>query len=430
MTLKINQEFHDLIPPLSDEEFAQLEKNIISDGCRDPLIVWHDVIIDGHNRYRICTDNSISFNTVKMEFDSHDAAKLWMINNQNGRRNMSDGWRFELSQAKKSILLSLGKEKMIANGGDRKSESAKSSLSTIDKLDPESHNTRDEIANDLGWSTGKVAMADKVWSEADDDIKDSIKSGEKTINQAYNDIKSQNKKNKLAEKKEDLIRQTAKDIKKNKPVLHHTDFVGLFNMIDDNSMDLLITDPPYSTDVDNINSFVDSWLFDALDKIKQTGRAYICIGAYPDEILAYLNKLSEQTRFIVDNPLIWTYRNTLGVTPKDKYNLNYQMILHLYTTDSPELDTSITNEMFSVQDINAPDGRQGDRYHTWQKPDELAMRLIRHGSKPGDKIFDPFTCTGTFPIAGSKLDRLAIGGDISEENLKIAQSRGCDVKFY
>ena len=85
--------------------------------------------------------------------------------------------------------------------------------------------------------------------------------------------------------------------------------------------------------------------------------------------------------------------------------------------------------MFSVQDINAPDGRQGDRYHTWQKPEELGLRLIRHSTKEGDLVLDPFACTGTFPIAAAKLNRKAIGGDISAENLKIAESRGCHVIY-
>jgi hypothetical protein len=80
--------------------------------------------------------------------------------------------------------------------------------------------------------------------------------------------------------------------------------------------------------------------------------------------------------------------------------------------------------MFSVQDINAPDGRLGNRLHTWQKPDELANRLIRHGSKKGDLVVDCFACTGTFLIAAAKFDRIAKGCDISEDNLKIAKQRG------
>lgn len=88
-----------------------------------------------------------------------------------------------------------------------------------------------------------------------------------------------------------------------------------------------------------------------------------------------------------------------------KYNLNYQVVLHLYSPDSRPLDNSITNEMFSVQDINAPDGRLGDRYHTWQKPDELARRLIKHSTQPGERILDPFACTGTFPLMAARMER-------------------------
>ena len=198
------------------------------------------------------------------------------------------------------------------------------------------------------------------------------------------------------------------------------------NTMGENEVDLLITDPPYSTDINDIESFAREWVLLAIEKVKPTGRAYICIGAYPKELQTYLNiLLDEQDKFIVDNPLIWTYRNTLGQTPKMKYNLNYQVILHLYTEQSRELDTSITNEIFSVQDINAPDGRLGDRYHTWQKPSELARRLITHSTVEDEIIFDPFSCTGTFLIAGAKLKCHAFGCEIDNDNLKIAIERGC-----
>ena len=53
-TLKIDPEFKDLIPPLSSDEYEQLENNILYDGCREPLIAWNDILVDGHNRYDIC----------------------------------------------------------------------------------------------------------------------------------------------------------------------------------------------------------------------------------------------------------------------------------------------------------------------------------------------------------------------------------------
>jgi len=237
------------------------------------------------------------------------------------------------------------------------------------------------------------------------------------------------KQSDIEKRKQEYTEATKRSIEDNKPTVYVADCLEHMDKMIKKSVDLLITDPPYSTDVEDIGSFAKEWVPRALDLIKDDGRAYICIGAYPEEIKAYMDVLLDQDRFIVDNPLVWTYRNTLGVTPKMKYNLNYQLIIHLYTEDSGDLDTSITNEMFSVQDINAPDGRQGDRYHTWQKPDELAMRLIAHSTNENDVIFDPFTCTGTFLIAGAKFGRKAIGTEINKDNALIAEERGCCVLY-
>ena len=58
-TLKIDKDFQDLIRPLFKNEYLQLEANLISDGCREPIAVWNGVIVDGHNRYKICTEHGI-----------------------------------------------------------------------------------------------------------------------------------------------------------------------------------------------------------------------------------------------------------------------------------------------------------------------------------------------------------------------------------
>lgn len=89
MTIQIDPEFQALIPPLSTEEKQQLEANIVADGCRDPLVVWGETLIDGHNRYEICTRLGLPFDTVEMDFDSRDEAMDWMDANQLGRRNIT-----------------------------------------------------------------------------------------------------------------------------------------------------------------------------------------------------------------------------------------------------------------------------------------------------------------------------------------------------
>lgn len=188
--------------------------------------------------------------------------------------------------------------------------------------------------------------------------------------------------------------------------------------------DLLLTDPPYSTDIDDIDTFAALWLPLALAKVKATGRAYVCIGAYPRELRAYLN-VTPPAGIELAQALAWTYRNTLGPKPTYDYKLNWQAILYYRGVDAPPLDCPEMLEQFSVQDINAPDGRQGDRWHAWQKPDRLAEQFVRHATRPGAVVLDLFAGTGTFPLAAARLGREAYGCEPDPEMFATAIERGC-----
>jgi hypothetical protein len=194
--------------------------------------------------------------------------------------------------------------------------------------------------------------------------------------------------------------------------------------------DLLLTDPPYCTAVEGIRSFAAAWLPVALGAVKPAGRAYICIGAYDEELTAYLT--APRAGMTLGNVMAWTYRNTLGPAPTHDYKLNWQVILHFRGPQAPPLDCPDLIEQFAVHDIPAPDGRQDDqdgypgaRYHAWQKPDALAERFIRHATRPGDLILDPFCGTGTFVLAGARLGRVARGADADERMIELATRRGC-----
>lgn len=89
--IEIDSEFKSLIPPLSQEERSQLETNLLNEGCRDQLVVWqgHNILLDGHNRYEICTRLGIEFRTVEIDLPDSEAAHDWLIDNQLGRRNLT-----------------------------------------------------------------------------------------------------------------------------------------------------------------------------------------------------------------------------------------------------------------------------------------------------------------------------------------------------
>ena len=91
--LKVEPQFMNLIRPLQRNEYLQLEQNILSDGCRDPIIIWNGIIVDGHNRYEICMRHQIPFAVVEMSFSCEAEAIAWICANQLGRRNISEETR-------------------------------------------------------------------------------------------------------------------------------------------------------------------------------------------------------------------------------------------------------------------------------------------------------------------------------------------------
>ena len=149
MDLMIDQEFADKIPPLSKEEFDQLEANILADGVViNPLIVWNNVIVDGHNRYRILREHpEIPFQVHQKEFGDRYEAIAWICKNQLGRRN--------LTPAQRKYLIGKQYEAEKARyGGDRKSEEIKSSSQNGNLI--ENDKTCARIAKENGISKNTV----------------------------------------------------------------------------------------------------------------------------------------------------------------------------------------------------------------------------------------------------------------------------------
>ena len=91
INLKIDPEFQNQIPPLTDDEYRQLEENILKEGkLISPLIVWGNTLVDGHNRYEIVQEHpEISFSTMPLPFESREEVLAWICKNQLGRRNLT-----------------------------------------------------------------------------------------------------------------------------------------------------------------------------------------------------------------------------------------------------------------------------------------------------------------------------------------------------
>lgn len=214
MNFTINPDFERLIPPLSQDERAGLEALILADGIQSPLIIarypspdGEEILhlADGHNRYRIAEKHGLKYNTITQDFASENDVVIWMVDNQKGRRNLTDFVKLELAEVKADRLRRKGRDKISKV---QEARHAGVSLSIIDKdTNEQPHNTRNEIAADLGWSTGKVAMAQKVMNTAPEEIKEQLRTGEVSINQAYKEVKKVEIQKRRDEIKEQLQEQ-------------------------------------------------------------------------------------------------------------------------------------------------------------------------------------------------------------------------------
>ncbi|CAB3825233.1 hypothetical protein N5C72_12470 [Achromobacter mucicolens] len=118
MEIRVDEGLRAYIDPLTEDEHAALERSLLAEGCRDALVLWGDLLVDGHNRYAICVKHDIPFKTIQHpHFKSIEDVHLWMIENHLGRRSVSDFQRGVLALRKKEILLArTGPEAGAATG--------------------------------------------------------------------------------------------------------------------------------------------------------------------------------------------------------------------------------------------------------------------------------------------------------------------------
>jgi ParB family chromosome partitioning protein len=167
MQIQIDAEFKALIPPLAPDELAQLEANILRDGCRDPLVVWDGILIDGHNRHEICTRHGIEFQTTEMLFEDREAAELWIIQNQMGRRNLENIDKVPLLERKREILAEQAKRRM-EKGRPKAGEPSVN-------LPEDTKETRDAVAAEIGVSGKTYDALRKVANEGTEELKQAVR---------------------------------------------------------------------------------------------------------------------------------------------------------------------------------------------------------------------------------------------------------------
>ena len=191
--LKIDPELRDLLPPLTDEEYKQLEKNITENGFDKnfPIMEWHGFIVDGHNRYDICKKHNITDYVVgTLAYETKEEVMEWMLDIQLGRRNLSPIQRIAIAEKYRSIYEKQARENQSKAGGDKKSLSQNSSKA----VDPENKiDVRAKLAETAGVSTDTYSKGKKILDSDNEEVKDKVLSGKMSINAGYNKIKETTK---------------------------------------------------------------------------------------------------------------------------------------------------------------------------------------------------------------------------------------------
>jgi DNA modification methylase len=413
--LTINPELKALIPPLTEEEFKQLQANVLADGIREPIITWNGTIVDGHNRYELSQMYDLPFQILEIEFENKDYCKKWMAENQLGRRNLSDFVKGELIDFIRDIERQIGKEKQLQT---LKKGIETPDLSIIDKT--EIHDTRKIVSEKLGWSTGKVAMFDVVKKHAPEEIKAKLRTGEVSINQAYQHIKGeQEKKNHYAQVAEKIKANDIKpqselneiiaqefDVKhgdiyliNDRHILIVADAVNDIKYILKNcpKIDCVLTDPPYGISYKSPtgNGLTQRGDYKIIQGDEQEFDPSILFN-YSKNVITwganhYANKLDNSPGW-----LIWDKRDGEAINNNSDCEMAWSNMI-----GSARLWHHKWNGMIK-------DSERGEkRIHPTQKPIKLYEWCIEI-TKTGQVIIDPFAGSGIIIPSCHNTERTAI----------------------
>ena len=443
--IKIDAEFAALIPPLSAEERQQLEDNIFEHGgARDPLVAWVPsewtpdgeseplrwedgevetqeslsgeqqqrrlwdtetdtytdcdwpvTLLDGHNRYEICTRLGLPFDVERRPFADRSHAEEWIIRNQFGRRNLPVYDRVILAKRLEDVITTRSRQ------GERTDLCQKSDKS-LPPLD-----TKREIAKVAGVSHDTVAKVKKIEAAvaagkiAPETI-DQLRHRGTSINRVVRDLKEQE----TAAKREE---QKAAAITKRKDVdgLYLGDFREIGDKIPDASVDLIFTDPPYDRKAielyDGLGEFAARVLRpggsliayvghiqlpDVLTDLSRHLRYWWTCGCFHSEAKA---RMTEYGIVAGWKPIVWFVKETRG----DK-------------------QTFITDVVTGAREKS---------HHDWQQAVSEARYFIDLLTQPDGFVVDPFCGGGTTPVACIQSERKWASFEIDEANFANASSR-------
>jgi N6-adenosine-specific RNA methylase IME4 len=227
MALIINPKYEQLVPPLTPEEYRGLEESIKSQGYDSnfPIIVWNDMIVDGHNRYKICQAHHIEFKTAEKEFLSEEQVVNWIIGNQLNRRNITKEQRLYLiGKRYESEKKEQGSNRFTQPKEEQNrvlkistlSESPKPSQKTVEKIAKENNISKDTVQRAEKFVQSVEAIAKNTSLKPQEFLNGQIKATQQDIHTIAAMPKEDQQKviEKIKDKPLKEVKQVIKEIKK------------------------------------------------------------------------------------------------------------------------------------------------------------------------------------------------------------------------
>ncbi len=200
--LKINPRFEKFSPKKKPDEIEELKNSLKKKGyVGSPILTWHGFIVDGHNRYKMCQELGIEIDYKKNveelelgDFAEEIDAMDWMLTHQLSSKNLSVGEKLAMTEEfQEEVRLENEKKKLEGNSKGGKSNKEVSLQLECDlKNDNTSRSetwTDNQIAKKAGVGTGTVARYNKVMNSNDDDLKEKVKTGQVSVNKAYEEVR-------------------------------------------------------------------------------------------------------------------------------------------------------------------------------------------------------------------------------------------------
>ena len=431
----IDIEIKERLWKLNETEYNNLKESILNDGCRESLILWNNILIDGHNRYEICKAFDVEYKTVQKQFKSKNDVMKWIDTNQLSRRNLLD-WQRDiiLGRLSKANKLNIGENQFT----NRVMQNA-----------PASTTNQMQLAKDLNVNKSTLQRAEK-FVDAYDDIERNI-GKEKAVeivskltkqevveigkmnsfeqDEVYEKMNSDTKyKSGTSIVKEIKKEKHFEERKNNLPLnikIYNDNCLNILKEIEDNSIDCILTDPPYAID------FVSSWKPENKVEFEDSKEEIIpllnevckllTVKCKKDAHLYFFSSWMSYSSFEqiiskyfdISNVIIWEKNNTSLVDFDKRYGFSYEQIIFCKQKGNNErmLKNKSSRDVIHFNRINNPD-------HTCEKPIDLLEYFIENSIVENELVVDLFAGTFNSMVASRNLKRSYIGVEIKNEFFK------------